>query len=180
MGYAEATNAFMQGSAAMYVNWYAFFSDVENPATSKVAGKVAYALPPREKLEGPRRDYLGGFQIAIATHAPEPQAAYDFIAYVTSDEGQEAMLENGAPGAYRSYVYKDEKWLKRYPFLAPVADAEEMLPLTVEFAEYVEMQRVIYDQIFAAWAGQKSAADAMTAADADLNKLMTDLGYQKP
>lgn len=180
MGYAEATNAFMQGSAAMYVNWYAFFSDVENPATSKVAGKVAYALPPREKLEGPRRDYLGGFQIAIAKHAPQPQAAYDFIAYITSDEGQEAMLENGAPGAYRSYVYKDEKWLKRYPFLAPVAGAGEMLPLTADFAEYVEMQRVIYDQIFAAWVGSKNAADAMSAADADLNKLLTDLGYQKP
>lgn len=180
MGYAEANNAFMQGSAAMYVNWYGFFSDVENPATSKVAGKVAYALPPRESIEGPRRDYLGGFEIAIATHAREPHAAYEFIAYVTSDEGQEAMLENGASGAYRSFVYKSDKWITRYPFLRPVADAEEMLPLTGDFAEYFEMQRVIYDQISATWVGSKSAADAMTAADADLNKLLIDLGYQKP
>lgn len=179
MGYAEATNAFMQGNAAMYVNWYAFFSDVENPATSKVAGKVAYALPPREKLEGPRRDYLGGFQIAVATNAPEPDAAYQFIAYVTSDEAQEIMLENGAPGGYRSYVYKEEKWLKRYPFLAPIHDAEIFLPLTADFAEYVEMQRVVYDQLFATWAGKTSSTEAMTATDVALNKLMVDLGYQK-
>jgi sorbitol/mannitol transport system substrate-binding protein len=179
MGYAEATNAFMQGNAAMYVDWYAFFSDVENPQTSKVAGQVQYVLPPRETLEGQRRDYLGGFQIAIATNAPDPDSAYQFIAFVTSDEGQEIMLENGAPGGYRSNVYSNEKWLKRYPFLAPIKDAEIFLPLTADFAEYVEMQRLIYNQLFAAWAGQKSSADAMADADQGLNKLMVDLGYQK-
>jgi sorbitol/mannitol transport system substrate-binding protein len=179
MGYAEATNAYMQGNAAMYVDWYAFFSDVENPQTSKVAGKVEYALPPREALEGQRRDYLGGFQIAIATNAPDPESAYQFIAFVTNDEGQEMMLENGAPGGYRSYVYKNDKWLKRYPFLTPIHDAEVFLPLTADFAEYVEMQRLIYNQLFAAWVGKKSSADAMTDADQGLNKLMVDLGYQK-
>ncbi len=79
----------MQGNGAMFINWYMTFSDVENPQTSKVVGKVKYALPPRNTLEGQRHDYLGGFQIAIATNAPQPAAAYDFIAFLTSDEGPE-------------------------------------------------------------------------------------------
>jgi maltose-binding protein MalE len=75
MGYAESTNAFMQGNGAMFINWYMTFSDVENPETSKVVGKVKYALPPRNSLEGQRHDYLGGFQIAIAANAQQPAAA---------------------------------------------------------------------------------------------------------
>jgi len=179
MGYAESTNAFMQGNGAMFINWYMTFSDVENPETSKVVGKVRYALPPRNTLEGDRHDYLGGFQIAIAANAPQPAAAYDFIAFLTTDEGQAIMLENGAPGAYRNFVYDDPKWLARYPFLAPVKDAQVMIPLTSDFAEYVEMQRVIYDELFAAWAGNKSAEEAMAKADAGLDGLMQQLGYQK-
>jgi sorbitol/mannitol transport system substrate-binding protein len=179
MGYAEATNAFMQGNGAMFINWYMTFSDVENPDTSKVVGKVKYALPPRSTLEGPRHDYLGGFQIAITANAPQPAAAYDFIAFLTSDEGQAIMLDNGAPGAYRNSVYSDEKWLARYPFLAPVKDAEVLIPLTSDFAEYVEMQRIIYDELFAAWAGNKSSEDAITKANASLNDLMKQLGYQQ-
>lgn len=178
MGYAEAINAFAQGNAAMHVDWYGFFSDIENAEISKVAGNVAYALPPRETLEGERMDYLGGFQISIATEAREPQAAYEFIAFVTSDEGQELMLENGAPGGYRKYVYDDPKWLERYPFLVPIKDAETMLPLTSDLAEYVEMQRLVYDEIFAAWVGQKTAEAAMQAANDGLNALTKELGYR--
>jgi sorbitol/mannitol transport system substrate-binding protein len=179
MGYAESTNAFMQGNGAMFINWYMTFSDVENPETSKVVGKVKYALPPRNSLEGDRHDYLGGFQIAIAANAPNPGAAYDFISFLTTDEGQAIMLENGAPGAYRSFVYDDPKWLARYPFLAPVKEAQVMIPLTSDFAEYVEMQRVIYDELFAAWTGNKSSEEAMAKADEGLDGLMKQLGYQK-
>lgn len=179
MGYAEATNAYMQGNGAMYVNWFGFFPDIENPDVSKVIGKVAYALPPREKLEGKRHDYLGGYQIAIAANAPKPEASYQFIAFVTSHEGQEIMLEAGASGAYRTDVYQNDKWLKKFPFLKPVKDAEILVPLTSGLAEYVEMQRVIYDQLFAAWAGKTSTGASITEANSGLNELMKSLGYQK-
>jgi sorbitol/mannitol transport system substrate-binding protein len=179
MGYAESTNAFMQGQGAMFLNWYMIFSDVENPESSKVAGKVKYALPPRSPGSGPKYEYLGGFQIAISAKARHPKEAYQLIAFLTSDEGQEIMLENGAPGAYKNYVYKDPKWLKRYPFLGPVADAEKLIPLTSDFAEYVEMQRFVYDELFAAWVGKKTSAEAMKAAEANLEKLFKELKYAK-
>ena len=179
MGYAEATNAYMQGNAAMYINWFGFFPDIENPETSKVLGKVAYALPPREKLEGKRHDYIGGYQIAIAANAPKPDAAYQFIAFVTSAEGQNIMLEAGASGAYRSDVYETEKWLTKFPFLKPVKETEVLVPLTSGLAEYVEMQRTVYDQLFAAWVGKSTSQQAITTANKNLDELMNSLGYQK-
>ncbi len=89
------------------------------------------------------------------------------------------MLEHGAPGAYKNYVYKDPKWLERYPFLQPVADAEEFIPLTSDFAEYVEMQRIVYDELSAAWVGNKTSAESMDAAEANLEKLFKELKYAK-
>lgn len=179
MGYAEATNAYMQGNAAMYVNWFGFFPDIENPETSKVAGKVDYALPPVENLDAPRNDYLGGFQISIAANAPKPDLAYRFISFVTSHEGQELMLEAGASGAYRTDVYSNQKWLDKYPFLKPVRDVKTMVPLTSGLAEYVEMQRTVYDQLFAAWVGKIDSQTAINHANDGLNELMKSLGYQK-
>jgi ABC-type glycerol-3-phosphate transport system substrate-binding protein len=55
---------------------------------------------------------------------------------------------------------------------------EVLPPLTSDFAEYVGMQRTIHDALFAAWAGNKSSADAISKADASLNELMKQLGYQ--
>lgn len=179
MGYAEATNAYMQGNGAMYVNWFGFFPDIENADVSKVTGKVSYALPPVEKLEDTRTDYLGGYQISIAANAPNPDLSYQFIAFVTSHEGQEIMLEAGASGAYRTDVYSNDKWLDKYPFLKPVKDAKVLIPLTSGLAEYVEMQRTVYDQAFAAWVGQIDSATAMTRASEGLDDLMKSLGYQK-
>ncbi len=179
MGYAEAINAFMQGNGAMHINWFGFFPDIENPDASKVAGKVAYALPPVENTDTERHDYLGGFQISIAANATNAVGAYDFIAFVTSAEGQEIMLEAGASGAYRSEVYTNDKWLEAYPFLKPVADTQVMVPLTSGLAEYVEMQRTIYDQLFAAWVGNTDAQTAITQADSQLNTLLQALGYQQ-
>lgn len=179
MGYAEATNAYMQGNAAMYVNWFGFFPDLENAETSKVAGKVEYALPPVETLDGTRNDYIGGFQISIAANAPNPDLSYQFIAFVTSHEGQEIMLEAGASGAYRTDVYSNDKWLSKYPFLKPVKNAQNMVPLTSGLAEYVEMQRIVYDQLAAAWVGQIDSATAMKQASEGLDELMKSLGYQQ-
>ncbi|MBW2633419.1 MAG: extracellular solute-binding protein, partial [Deltaproteobacteria bacterium] len=150
-----------------------------NPEASKVAGKVKYALPPRSPGSGPKYEYLGGFQIAISAKAKHPKESYQLIAFLTSDEGQEIMLENGAPGAYKTYVYKDTKWLNRYPFLAPVADADKFIPLTSDFAEYVEMQRIVYDEIFAAWVGKKTSGEAMDNVNANLDKLFKELKYAK-
>jgi sorbitol/mannitol transport system substrate-binding protein len=60
-----------------------------------------------------------------------------------------------------------------------VADAEELIPLTSDFAEYVEMQRFVYDELFAAWVGKKTSAEAMKAAEANLEKLFKELKYAK-
>jgi sorbitol/mannitol transport system substrate-binding protein len=179
MGYAEATNAYMQGNGAMYVNWFGFFPDIENPESSKVVGKVAYALPPVENLNDKRHDYLGGYQISIAANAPNSELSYQFIAFVTSHEGQEIMLGAGASGAYRADVYANQKWLDKYPFLKPVNEAQTLVPLTSGLAEYVEMQRIVYDQLFAAWTGKIDSVTAMTQANQGLDELMKSLGYQK-
>lgn len=54
-----------------------------------------------------------------------------------------------------------------------------LIPLVTDFAEYVEMQRIVYDQIFATWVGDKSPEEALKATEGSLAKLYKDLGYAK-
>ncbi len=41
------------------------------------------------------------------------------------------------------------------------------------------MQRIVYDELSAAWAGKKTSAEAMDAAEANLEKLFQELKYTK-
>ena len=61
----------------------------------------------------------------------------------------------------------------------PVKEAGALVPLTSDFAEYVEMQRLVYDEVFAAWVGERTSAEAIATADSSLAKLFKDLGYAK-
>jgi len=105
MGYAESTNAFMQGNGAMFINWYMTFSDVENPETSKVVGKVKYALPPRNTLEGDRHDYLGDGELGdagCAVFLSEPRF-----------EGLPCLLETPRPDGLAADLERCRKLRKR-------------------------------------------------------------------
>ncbi len=41
------------------------------------------------------------------------------------------------------------------------------------------MQRIVYDQIFAAWVGDKSPEEALKATEESLAQLFKNLGYAK-
>ncbi|MCL6633672.1 MAG: extracellular solute-binding protein, partial [Alicyclobacillus herbarius] len=86
--------AFAAGDLAMAPEWHEFASTFENPAKSKVAGKVGFAVLPR----GPVRsaNIFGGTGIAINKDAtPEQQkAAWLFIVWATSPQAQYMILKS--------------------------------------------------------------------------------------
>ncbi|MCL6548445.1 MAG: extracellular solute-binding protein [Alicyclobacillus sp.] len=103
-GLAEA---FAAGDIAMAPEWHEFASMIENPAKSKVVGKVGFAILPR----GPVRsaNIFGGTGIGISKFAtPEQQkAAWLFIVWATSPQSQYMILKdkNGGETPTRYSVY---------------------------------------------------------------------------
>ncbi|AKL95921.1 ABC-type sugar transport system, periplasmic component [Clostridium aceticum] len=106
----DTAEAFKNGEIAMMPNWDENASAIENPATSKVAGKVGYSILPN----GLKRsaNIFGGSGIGINQHANEreKQAAWLFIVWATSPQTQLFVLQHPEGGGIppRKSVYADE------------------------------------------------------------------------
>lgn len=78
----EATSTFMAGKAAIWFEATALQPWLEDPKKSTIVGKIGYAPPPK----GPcgRFGAIAGWSMGIPVQAPHKDAAWAFIAYMTS------------------------------------------------------------------------------------------------
>ncbi|WP_136444071.1 ABC transporter substrate-binding protein [Pacificoceanicola onchidii] len=91
-GFGEASAAFLQGDAAMHLDTLKIAAMSRNPKLSKIDGNVGYALHPTDKRCGSE---TGGFALGIPDNAPNKEAAFLFIQYMTSKAGDQRMVELG-------------------------------------------------------------------------------------
>ena len=135
-GYSEASAAFLQGDAAMYLDTLKIAAMVRDPKLSKVDGKVGYALHPTGIRCGSE---TGGFAMGIPANAQNKKAAFLFIQYMTSKAGDRRMVELGGDPV-RISTLKDPEFVAKfeeYPIIAeqlPCADAD-WRPLIPEWNE---------------------------------------------
>jgi multiple sugar transport system substrate-binding protein len=120
-GPAEAANAFAQGQAAMFLDSIAFAADFQDPARSKVVGKVGYAMHPMGVRRGSQ---TGGFGLAIPRNAENPEAAFLLMQWLTSKEGDLAVaMAGGNPSRFSTYANAELN--ARYPWSAAFGAALE-------------------------------------------------------
>ena len=89
----EALSAFMSGHAAMWFDATAIAPSILDPDQSTVVDKVAFAGPP----EGPKGTFgaLAGWSLGIANKSKNKDAAWAFIAYMTSKAMAPSYMANG-------------------------------------------------------------------------------------
>src|SRR5580693_51240 len=165
-GFSECATLYSQGDAAMWYDATSAVSTIEDPASSKVAGKNGYAWAP-----------------AIPKTSSHKQAAWDFISWMTSKTyiktvGSKLGWSHVPPGSrFSSYQIPQYKKLSRvygpltlqsinatnsaHPTLKPV-------PYTgVQFLDIPEFQDLgtnVSEQLSAAIAGQQSVAATLSQA----------------
>lgn len=105
----DTAEAFKNGDIAMMANWDENAASIENPVTSRVAGKVGYSILPY----GPRRsaNIYGGSGIGINRDADETEklAAWLFIVWATSPQTQLLVMKHPEGGGIppRKSIYQD-------------------------------------------------------------------------
>ncbi|MBN8558882.1 MAG: extracellular solute-binding protein [Burkholderiales bacterium] len=82
-GFGEMQNAFLQGQAAFYLDSVSIFGPAQDPAKSKVAGLVGYAMHPKGTVHSAQS---GGFALAIPKNARNKEAAFLFTQWITSKQ----------------------------------------------------------------------------------------------
>jgi multiple sugar transport system substrate-binding protein len=118
-GFDEMKNAFLQGNAAMFLDSIAVAAEVNDPAKSKVAGQVEWALHPAGVRRGSQ---TGGFGIGIPNNAANGDAAFMLMQWLTSKAADKAIAnEGGSPSRFSTYADADLN--KKYPYYKTFGEA---------------------------------------------------------
>lgn len=91
-GFGEMQNAFLQGQAAMYLDSVSVFGPAQDPAKSKIVGKVGYAVHPKGSRHSAQS---GGFAMAIPKNARNKDAAFLFMQWMTSKQADLKIALSG-------------------------------------------------------------------------------------
>ena len=177
----------------MWIDATVAASFVTNPDDSTVADKVGFALAADNGL-GPRGNWLWAWALAIPAGSQKEAAAKQFIEWATGTDYIELVAKNegwaNVPPGARTSLYENPNY-KKVPFAAmtleSILSANPNKP-TVDPVPYVGIQFVaipefagiataVAQEMAAALAGDKSASEALAAAQAITTREMEKAGY---
>ena len=133
-GFGEASAAFLQGDAALYLDTLKIAAMSRNPKLSTVDGMVGFALHPTDVRCGSE---TGGFAMGIPANSRNKEAAFLLIQYLTNKAGDQRMVELGGDPVRISTLMNNADSFEDYPIVAeqlPCADPD-WRPLIPEWNE---------------------------------------------
>jgi len=192
-GFNENLTLFQQGKCGMWIDATVAASFVTDPNNSTVADSVGFALAPDNGL-GKRGNWLWAWSLAVPASSDSVEAATTFIEWATSKEYLELVASKegwaNVPPGTRTSLYENPEYAS-VPFAAmtlasinaadPTSPTVDPVPYTgVQFVAIPEFQGLgtaVGQEFSAALAGQKTAEEALAAAQALVTQEMTAAGY---
>ncbi len=141
----ESLAAFAQGRAAMWIDGVGWAPGVENPNSSRVAGKVGYTMVPA----GPKGRFSAtyGDGIGIAAASTKKEAAYLLCQWAVSKQQGARLVQAGGGVPFRNSVLNDPEVQKGVTlpkeWFQSVLDAGKIsklgLPVVIPVAEFRDL-----------------------------------------
>jgi multiple sugar transport system substrate-binding protein len=117
----ESLALFIQGKAVFHRNWPYAWEVSNDPARSRVAGKVGIARLPHFP-GGKSYSTLGGWQLAVSSYSKHKDAAWTFIKFLTSRKIQKQLAIKAGFAPTRKALYDDADVLKADPQFRSMKD----------------------------------------------------------
>ncbi len=177
-GQGEMMTAFLQGQAAMYLDSTIIFGQVNDPARSKIGGKVGYALHPK----GVRyASQSGGLGLAIPRNAKHADAAFLLMQWLTSKEQDIAVARAGGV-PIRNSTMADPDMVRMYPEYVTMREQlkysdPDWRPIIPEWDE-INIQ-ALGVTISDALTGKKQPKEALDSVVPKVTDIMRRGGYYK-
>jgi multiple sugar transport system substrate-binding protein len=166
---SEVSAHLLQGTAAMSINWPAWISAFNDPARSKVLGKMTFGTLPGAKAEG--RAEIGNWLIGIPRGARNTDAAFEFLLWATAADQMKKSALIGNPPTRRS-VFTDTELLAKFPsYPAQLRSLETSKPRP-RTPQWNEIENVFGIFLSRANSGEMTAEDAMNSANAEIAKIV--------
>ena len=172
----EEFAAFLQGDVAMYLDASVFAGRARDPNASQVHDKLGFALHPTAKTAGSE---TGGFGLAIPANAPNPEAAFLLMQYLTMKETErKVILAGGAP--FRMSSVSDPELQAEYPEFSVLVEQLKVAnpdwrPIIPEWGQI--NGPLLGTAINQALTGEKSPEEAMNDIVEPVREIMVRAGY---
>jgi len=155
----DTRNLFQNGRSVFLRNWL-YVARLVDLSESKVKGRVAFAPMPHA-ADASSAASLGGWGFAISRGAPNPEAAWKFVQFVTSPEQLKLVQARmGRVPARKSLVPAE--------FREIVATARPRPPIP----EYAQASDILQRRLSAALAGSEEPREALAAAARETRALL--------
>lgn len=153
----ESRRAFEAGKATFMRNWpYAYSLGNE----SNLKGKFDITtFPSYGGAEG--AGVLGGYDLAISAYSKNPEAALEFINFVTSAEPQKVMAAKASLPPTLTATYDDPEVKKALPFAEQLRQAIEQAKPRPVSPVYPQISEAIYTNVHAVLSGQSDPDSAL-------------------
>ncbi len=169
-GWGEAQSALQQGTVFMGLLWSDQAPLLEDPAVSKVAGKIGYSLIPSNT--GEPFSQLEGLTYLIPTESKHPREAYKFLEWAMSVQVQDQQQLQGS-SSIRKSTYDDPAVVAlpyTSSFLAsiPMGRGKPTIPKSAEMT--AAMERRVFEIV----SGKSPAQAGLDSLALDLQHILGD------
>lgn len=164
----ELTTQMQQGIVAMEIQWNDCAPSIEDPETSKVVGKVGYALIPKREVPVA---HFGAWTYFIPVDAPNAEAAWLFLQWVNTYKVQKAIaLEGGFPCL--TSVYNDPELSEKLPYWKASLDAYEISSTRPRIPEWNVMNNEMMLELSMVISGEQPPAQALSNLQKKYNDIL--------
>ena len=172
--------AFQNGQAAFMRNWPYARSLVDDPAQSRVAGKVRAGVLPAGPGGAPTAA-LGGARLAINARTAHPDLALALVRFLTAPEQQLERARLAGQFPSRRSLYEGDRLTSALSMDPARARAivERAVPRPAT-PVYAELSAALQVALHAALSGQKQPAPALSDAAAQIRRILAESGPHPP
>ncbi|MET7966237.1 extracellular solute-binding protein [Micromonospora sp. NPDC005305] len=163
--FPETQAALKSGNAAFAVQWSAGFAELNDKTKSPdVAGKIAIAPVPGQKT------HVHALAVALNKYSQNKAAAKKFLSYLAAPDTMATYAEAGGIPAMPAVL---EQKAAVNPAFTSIAESIDKYGYTAPvFPNTFQAYSKLAEELSAAWVGEKDAASALKAANANLQELL--------
>ncbi len=178
IGWAEAEQAILSGKAAMHADTHDLTQDMDDPKISQVAGKIEFAMPPKQVRYA--QDFFAS-GISINADSKHKEAAWLFTQWATSTAVQKEIVKTGQRSDYTvESVLGSPEFKKNVRAADTILEAARVadpsyFPRIPEFGQLADVFCAAVSTAVAK--GPESVPGLMKEANAEVTKIMKNAGY---
>lgn len=168
----ECLNMFNSGEAIFMRNWPGSYVTATNPDASQVADKVGITLLPAGDVGSAAT--LGGWGWMINRNTEHADAAWEFVKFITGEEGQKINALVGGQLPTYMPLYDDEEILAKLPHFAYMRQSLEAAfarPVSPIYTALSESMQINISNILL---GQSTVEDAVTTMETQMTEKLAE------